>query len=296
MTQRELFLLFSPDCCRDGLLLLISPDRFHKLKGNTMEGSRLHILVCDGALELELNGKPYEMKGPALLDIMDTITVRINRIDPNLRAWCLFITFEFASESLKNLRPGPLNHLLERLYLPVWHLSQEESGILERQLLLLKETLGNPKHYYRQELSETYFRSFSLELGNIMFTHEENMDDALPYISKRDHITLNFMKLVSKHFMEEHNIDFYAEALCISTKHLTRIVKGMTGKTPHTIICNELIHQAMAMLENDSIPVSQIAEELHFSDQAAFCKFFKKHKKVPPMAYRRRRNNIVTKK
>ena len=119
-----------------------------------------------------------------------------------------------------------------------------------------------------------------------MFTHEENMDDALPYISKRDHITLNFMKLVSKHFMEEHNIDFYAEALCISTKHLTRIVKGMTGKTPHTIICNELIHQAMAMLENDSIPVSQIAEELHFSDQAAFCKFFKKHKKVPPMAYR----------
>ena len=80
-----------------------------------MEGSRLHILVCDGALELELNGKPYEMKGPALLDIMDTITVRINRIDPNLRAWCLFITFEFASESLKNLRPGPLNHLLERL-------------------------------------------------------------------------------------------------------------------------------------------------------------------------------------
>lgn len=261
-----------------------------------MEGSRLHILVCDGALELELNGKPYEMKGPALLDIMDTITVRINRIDPNLQAWCLFITFEFASESLKNLRPGPLNHLLERLYLPVWHLSQEESGILERQLLLLKETLGNPKHYYRQELSETYFRSFSLELGNIMFTHEENMDDALPYISKRDHITLNFMKLVSKHFMEEHNIDFYAEALCISTKHLTRIVKGMTGKTPHTIICNELIHQAMAMLENDSIPVSQIAEELHFSDQAAFCKFFKKHKKVPPMAYRRRRNNIVTKK
>ncbi len=39
-----------------------------------------------------------------------------------------------------------------------------------------------------------------------------------------------------------------------------------------------------------SIPVSQIAEELHFSDQASFCKFFKKHKKVTPMAYRRREN------
>ena len=152
----------------------------------------------------------------------------------------------------------------------------------------MKGTLENPKHYYRQELCETYFRSFSLELGNIMFTHEENMDGAPSYISKRDFVTLNFMKLVSRHFMEEHNIDFYAKALCISNKHLTRVVKEMTGKTPHTVICNELIHQAMAMLEDDSAPVAQIAELLHFSDQAAFCKFFKKHKKVSPMAYRRR--------
>lgn len=288
MTQKELSLLFPPAFCREGLLLLVSPGSFHKLEGKTIERNRLHMLVCDGILELELNGKAYEMRGPSFLDVMDTVTVRINGASPDLRAWCLFVTFEFASESLKNLRPGPLNHLLERLCLPVWNLSQKENGILEKQLLLLKETLENQQHYYRQELCETYFRSFSLELGNIMFTHAENMDDAASCISKRDFVTLNFMKLVSRHFMEEHNIDFYAEALCISNKHLTRIVKEMTGKTPHTVICNELIHQAMAMLEDDSISVAQIAEQLHFSDQAAFCKFFKKHKKVSPMAYRRR--------
>lgn len=290
MTQDEFFLLFPPDCYRDRLLLLVSPDKFHRLEGKSIEESRLHILVCNGTLELELNGKPHEMRGPALLDIMDTITVRIKRAGPDLRAWCMFITFEFASASLKNLRPGPLNRLLEMSHLPMWNLSQEESGILEGQLSLLKQTLANPKHYYRQELSEAYFRSFSLEMGNIMFAHEESMDGTLPYISKRDFITLNFTKLVSKHFMEEHNVEFYAEALCISSKHLTRIVKEMTGRTPHTAICNELIHKAMSMLEDDSIPVSQIAEQLHFSDQAAFCKFFKKHKKIPPMAYRRRKN------
>lgn len=290
MIQKDLFPLFPPNCYREGLLLLVSPDKFHKLEGNSIEESRLHMLVCDGTLELELNGELHEMKGPTFFDIMETVTIRINKVSPNLRAWCLFITFEFASESLKNLRPGPLNRLLEKLYIPIWNLSQKESEILERQLLLLKETLDNPNHYYRQELSETYFRSFSLELGNILFTYEENANDSQPYISKRDFIALNFMKLVSKHSMEEHSIDFYADTLCISTKHLTRIIKAMTGKTPHTIICNELIHQAMTMLEDDSIPVSQIAEKLHFSDQAAFCKFFKKHKKIPPMAYRRRKN------
>lgn len=290
MIQKELSLLFPSCCCKDGLLLLVSPGKFHKLEGSTIEKNRLNILLCEGSIEFELNGKTYELKGPVFLDIMETVTVRIDKASPDLRAWCLFITFEFASNSLKNLRPGPLNHLLERLSLPVWNLSQEESGTLEGQLSLLERTLDNSKHYYQQELSETYFKSFSLELGNIMFTHEENMDDMQTYISKKDFISLNFMKLVSKHFMEEHNVDFYAEALCVSTKHLIRVIKEIMGKTPHTVICNELIHQAMVMLEDDSIPVSQIAEKLHFSDQASFCKFFKKHKKVAPMAYRRREN------
>lgn len=289
MTQKELSRLFPSAFYKDGMLLLVPPDSFRKLEGNVIEKSRLHILVCEGSMNMELNGKSCEMKGPSLLDVLDTVSVLISRTSSDLKAWCLFITFEFASESLKNLRPAPLNHLLERLYLPVWNLSKEESRILEGQLLLLRNTLCNPKHYYQRELSQTYFRSFSLELGNIMFTHDENGDDAVPYISKRDFIILNFMKLVSKHFMEEHNIDFYAEALCISTKHLTRIVKSMIGKTPHAVICDELINQAMIMLEDDNILVSQIAEELHFSDQAAFCKFFKKHKKIPPMAYRRKK-------
>lgn len=53
------------------------------------------------------------------------------------------------------------------------------------------------------------------------------------------------MKLVSKHFAKEHHIEFYADSLCISIKHLTRVIKEMIGKTPHTVICDEITHQAM---------------------------------------------------
>ena len=60
------------------------------------------------------------------------------------------------------------------------------------------------------------------------------------------------------------------------------------GKTPHEVICDELIKRATERLDDENISVSQIAEELHFSDQAAFCKFFKKHYAVSPMEYRRK--------
>lgn len=54
----------------------VSPGCFHKLgdTGKAIERSRLHMFVCDGILELALNGKTYEMKEASLLDAMDTVT------------------------------------------------------------------------------------------------------------------------------------------------------------------------------------------------------------------------------
>lgn len=287
MTQKELSNLF-PATCRIGeLILLISPDRFHKLNGVTIKNCRMFIMICEGTLKLMLNDRPYEVSANSYFDIIETNTARIDSISPDLRGWCLFVSFEFASESLKNLRPGPLPYSLECKEIPIWHFTEGEFILLERQLYLLNDILDRTTHYFRQELTELYFKSFSLELGNIMLLYQQEKSDIPPYFSRRDFITLNFMKLVSKHFAKEHHIEFYADSLCISIKHLTRVIKEMIGKTPHTVICDEITHQAMTLLEDDSISIGEIAETLHFSDQASFCKFFKKQKKISPMAYRR---------
>ncbi len=287
MTQKELSSRF-PESCRIGnLILLISPKEFYKLEGITIEGSRMFLMVCSGRLNMTLNNRPYEIGANSYFDIMETTTARIERASQDIRGWCLLVSFEFASESLKNLRPGPLHYSLEHPHIRIWHFAEPEITRLEHQLNLLHETLADTTHYYRRELASVYFKSFSLELGNCMLTHQESDSDIPPYVSKRDFITLNFMTLVSKHFAEEHHIEFYANALCISTKHLTRVIKEMVGKTPHAVICDELTHQAMVLLEDDRLPIGQIAEMLHFSDQGAFCKFFKKQKRISPMAYRR---------
>lgn len=127
-----------------------------------------------------------------------------------------------------------------------------------------------------------------LEVGQIMLERSQTDNRLPPVISKRDWVMMDFMKLVWQHVAVEHQIDFYADKLCISTKHLSRLVKEVLGKTPHEVICDELIKRATERLDDESIPVSLIAEELHFSDQAAFCKFFKKHHAVSPMEYRRK--------
>lgn len=58
------------------------------------------------------------------------------------------------------------------------------------------------------------------------------------------------------------------------------------GKTPHTVICDEITHEAMALLDDNSITIGRISEKLSFSDQAAFCKFFKRQVSISPTEYR----------
>lgn len=289
MTIKELQQLFHPSCYIDGHVLLVSPDRFHELKECTIGGSRMSILISRGKLDINICGKDYEMEERSFLDVMDMAEVKINNMSDNLQAWCVVVTFKFVTASLKNLRPVPTEHMFERMNIPLRHIPEDEHKQLERPLIMLKNILSDADHYYRKELSELYYKCFSLELGNIMFKQESSAGDVSPYICKRDFITLSFFKLVTKHYAEQHYIDFYADTLCVSPKHLNRTIKETTGKTPHAIICEEITIQAMAMLEDENLTIGQIASNLNFSDQAAFCKFFKKQKNVSPMAYRRKK-------
>ncbi len=289
MTIKELQQLFQPSCYIDGYVLLISPDAFNELKGCTIGGGRISILISKGNLGINICGKDYEMKELSFLDVMDMAEVKINNMSDDLQAWCLVVTFKFATASLKNMRPGPTEHMFERMNIPLHHMPEDDYKRLEQPLTMLKNILSDTSHSYRKELSELYYKCFSLELGNIMFKQESSASDTTSYICKRDLITLNFFKLVNKHYAEQHYIDFYADALCISPKHLNRIIKEITGKTPHAIICEEITIQAMVMLEDENLTIGQIASDLNFSDQAAFCKFFKKQKNVSPMAYRRKK-------
>ena len=47
-----------------------------------------------------------------------------------------------------------------------------------------------------------------------------------------------------------------------------------------------LIIQAKSLLRTTSKSIQEIADELHFSDQASFGKFFKKHTTMTPKKYK----------
>lgn len=287
MNHKDLFQLFSTThTIRDKLILATTPD-IRRLSGRHIQDCRAFILVSNGTLLLEANGKDITMEKYSFTDIMDGVHFTIKRTSDDLKAYCIMPNYKFACQSLKELKPGPETYILDIMNVPATQLTKEEYEALEKQAKMLEECLCNINHYYREELCCSYFRNFMLELGNILFMHKNEIDTNRIITKKPDATTLEFIKLVWKNFKTEHYADFYAEELNISTKHLSRIIKATLGVTPHDFICHELLHTSISMLDDKKLSIQQISDTLHFSDQASFSKFFKKYMKVSPVIYRK---------
>ena len=77
-----------------------------------------------------------------------------------------------------------------------------------------------------------------------------------------------------EHLTREHEVQFYAGKLCISSKYLTQVSKGMIGRTPKQIIDETLMHEAMKLLDKNNSSIQDISVSLGFPDQSLFRTLF----------------------
>lgn len=125
-----------------------------------------------------------------------------------------------------------------------------------------------------------------MEMGNIVY-HKQKESPVSVELSNREQIIGRFLELLSKHSKERHEVTFYAQELCITPEYLTRILKSFSGKTTNQWIDNALMTEAKIMLRDPQLNIQQIADQLNFSDQSSFGKFFKKNSGKSPLEYRK---------
>ena len=97
-----------------------------------------------------------------------------------------------------------------------------------------------------------------------------------------------FVSLVAEHYREAHDVSFYADKLCITTRYLSQITDNVVSKSPKQIIADYLMSEAKSYLETTRLTIQEITDKLGFSSQALFCKFFKTQANTSPTEYRSR--------
>ncbi|MDC9811790.1 MULTISPECIES: helix-turn-helix domain-containing protein [Rhizobium] len=93
-------------------------------------------------------------------------------------------------------------------------------------------------------------------------------------------------ELIQRHFRSHKPASFYARELGVSPTHLTRIVRSMTGNTPHELLAGKLIEEAKRQLVFTLGSVQEIGFRLGFADPAYFSRFFLKYTGETPRVWR----------
>lgn len=95
-----------------------------------------------------------------------------------------------------------------------------------------------------------------------------------------------FEQLIEQHFHQKRLPKDYAEMMYISPNHLNALTNSVMGKSAGELIRDRVLLEAKRMLTNSDLMIGQIAETLHFEDNAYFTRFFKKYSGATPEGFR----------
>jgi AraC-like DNA-binding protein len=95
-----------------------------------------------------------------------------------------------------------------------------------------------------------------------------------------------FIKLIEVHFREKRLPKEYAEMMFVTPNHLNALCNNVVGRSAGELIRERTLLEAKRLLVNSDLMIGQIAETLHFEDNAYFTRFFKKYLGITPEGFR----------
>ncbi|WP_326982975.1 AraC family transcriptional regulator [Chryseobacterium sp. MYb264] len=166
---------------------------------------------------------------------------------------------------------------------------QDEMDVVWKSVNFLKYILDSETEMtYKKEIVEHLFSVFCYQMAGIIAQEDSN---SMSQMSRQEEIVFVFLNDLAEHHLTERGVEFYAERQSITTRHLSSVIKEITGKSASQIIALIVINEAKVLLNASSKPISEISSILGFSDQYSFSHFFKKHLGESPSQYRNQFEN-----
>ncbi|APZ45739.1 AraC family transcriptional regulator [Polaribacter reichenbachii] len=99
---------------------------------------------------------------------------------------------------------------------------------------------------------------------------------------------IKFQGLLETHYSKSKKVNYYANLLGFSTKKLNTIVQYIADKPVKPFIDDLVIVKAKSFLLHTNLSVKEVAFKLGFKDPTNLYKYFRKHTKYTPEAFRKK--------
>lgn len=241
------------------------------------------ICLCiQGGIDIEIDNTQYQVSQNGFLISAPSTIIRFLHTTKDFRMQLLFFDKNFLLKNISNPFFIEKLSLFQQASFSVIHSTEANSRKLSGLLGYLLDTTHRTGHFI-DDIIRTIIFNILLEIAQIIGVEK---DEDLVCCSGNN-LFLKFKQLVQLEQGGRRDVQYYAEQLHISNKHLIKVVKSASGKTPHEIIDEELLKEAFVLLSNPELNFTEVAYQLKFSSVSAFGRFFRKYAACSPSQYRR---------
>jgi AraC family transcriptional activator of pobA len=223
------------------------------------------LLVREGHVAVSLDGTETGHDGP-LAVIVPAGIVHGFRFREGTAGWVLTVSRDLAARGTQP--DDPFSALIQQGALfglgPV--AARRVEWLAGEMLALQHEWRASGP--LRRTLAEALVRAIAADIGDAAST------DIATMVGTASTRLDRFRALVEQHFRAHHDLDFYAGALGLTRRTLSRLTAAKLGCTPAEVLHRRRAAEARRMLRYTSASAAQIAAELGFEDPSYFSRFY----------------------
>ena len=236
------------------------------------------FVVESGSLELLLNDQSQIVDSVSFFSIPKNISHGL-RMNPDMKGWVISL-YDKSLENMLKLDSDIINKMDEI------HISKlsEEDKLINDAFTTIHKCIDE---YYsdlpgKQHALQYLVGMMLLRLYRVSVTSSAvNVSDNKNKIYYR-----RFVQLIKEMKSFKVGVEEYATRLNISSGHLNRICKDVSGLSPKDVVINFFIDEAKIYLRNFEMSIAEISYELDIEDPAYFTRLFKKRTELTPKEFR----------
>lgn len=249
----------------------------------------LTIILCtQGEASIVIDLTEYCLKTNSLMVLQPENFVQVKSSSDDFKSHVVFCGKNVVEQVLPKMT-SMLPLIMQHRIMPVQHLTDKEAEGIKSFYTFLKLKLEDRPTTFQAQKVLCLLQAALFEIMDIRIAHESMIPRRQ---TRKEEIMARFILEVCRHFQSERQVSFYAKKLCVTPKHLSSVVKEISGRTAGEWIDHYVVMEAKMLLGSTDLTVQEISAQLNFANQSFFGKYFKHHTGIPPTEFRLR--NIIS--
>lgn len=244
----------------------------------------LIIAICTGGsarITIDLND--YDVSEGSLVVIQPRNFLGMAAHSPDFRYSAIACSHNVVEDLMPKLT-DILPLLMHHRAAPVTQLGERDVRNLTGFYTLLRDKMNEAPSMFRRHKVRCIIQAALYEMMDINLRNAPRTTLAR---TRRQEIMARFIIAVGEDFRSERSVAYYARKLCITPKHLSAVVKEISGRTAGDWIETYVVMEAKVLLKSTDMNIQEISDALNFANQSFFGKYFRAHTHMSPTAFRK---------